>query len=152
LRFIHNWVNNGHPMDGALVGAGSLWPPTPLHMVQSFWIWNKRASFLYFTLGKGLPPLIFRFLHFQKLLSWLSRLLRSLSLSSVSFWDWRYRLVWLRVSAESNRWVFFFPFFFFGWRILLFSLSGKSFICKIYGDHRYEDLDNSGYNPDIKIK
>ncbi len=28
--------------------------------------------------------------------------------------------------------------------------SGKSFICEKYGDHPYEDFENSGYNPDMK--
>jgi hypothetical protein len=53
-----------HPMDSALVGAGSLWPPTLLDM-QTFFCIRKQKSFLYFTLGKARPTASPNFLVLQ---------------------------------------------------------------------------------------
>jgi hypothetical protein len=41
LRFIHNWVIRKHPVDGAMVGAGWLWPPLSCVSWRTRTQWKK---------------------------------------------------------------------------------------------------------------
>ncbi len=38
MRIIHNWSYNGHPVDDALVGAGSLGSPLPMCKASSSYL------------------------------------------------------------------------------------------------------------------
>ncbi len=143
LRFIHNWVIMGIQWMVRLWVLVHYGPHPSLHM-QTFWIRNKELFVLYTWKGAASP--YFSVLHFQIIivicLVFFDPCPYPVSASGTDDTPSMAPCV-CRIKSVG---------FFFRWRILLFSLSGKSFICKIYGDHPYEDLDNSGYNPYIKIK
>jgi len=47
MRFIHKLSDIGHPVDGALVGAGSLWPSSQRAGLWGFSVYKRRLSFLH---------------------------------------------------------------------------------------------------------
>ncbi len=124
------------------MGAGSLWPPPSRHANL---LHSDKELFVLYTWKGQRPPLIFGFTvsnYYRYCLLFFDPCPCPASASGTD--DTPSTALCLQNQIGG--------FFFFFGRILLFSLSGKSFICKKYGDHPYEDLENSGYNPDMKIK
>ncbi len=101
-------------MDGALVGAGSLWPPHPSPHGAKLLDSKQKSFFFVLYTWKGAASPYFSVFTLSKIIIVIVSSSSIPVLIQCQLLGLTIRLVWLRVSAEANRWVLFFLFFFFG--------------------------------------